>query len=385
MKLLIFVLFTIYFVITALLLGVDIITAAVERYSHFHMGRWSDRYAWQKAVQKICRKWAVKTPALRLRKDCRYLLLDRIRGTYSKPMVQSWQQAGCVLGLQESGAAQITPRVKAQLLNSDGSWKTPVNKIDYGMIAYSLLKAEKNPDTIRSAMDHMVHCIEDNLCADGLVSYSDGMNSTRRYVDTLGFVCPFLAAYGKIYSRPEYIKLAINQFRLFRRQGMIHGLPIHCFQGESGIPIGVCGWGRGTGWYTLGLIDLYSELDHREDKETVRAWIEEIAHACLSFERKDGGFSAILPARNVYDSSATAMLGYFYARCGALLHESSYTQAAIRCRNRLMKATKITGVVDECQGDTIDIGIFSERFAPMPFAQGMTLRLAAVLDQTVED
>ena len=155
MKLLIFVLFTIYFVITALLLGVDIITAAVERYSHFHMGRWSDRYAWQKAVQKICRKWAMKTPALRLRKDCRYLLLDRIRGTYSKPMVQSWQQAGCVLGLQESGAAQITPRVKAQLLNSDGSWKTPVNKIDYGMIAYSLLKAEKNPDTIRSAMDHM--------------------------------------------------------------------------------------------------------------------------------------------------------------------------------------------------------------------------------------
>ena len=50
-----------------------------------------------------------------------------------------------------------------------------------------------------------------------------------------------------------------------------------------------------------------------------------------------------------------------------------------------MKATKITGVVDECQGDTIDIGIFSERFAPMPFAQGMTLRLAAVLDQTIED
>lgn len=385
MKLFITTLFAVYFVITALLLGVDITTAIVERYSHFHMGHWSDQHAWQKAVQKICAKWAIKTPILRLKKDCRYILLDRIRGTYGKRMVQSWQKAGCVLGLQEAGIDKITPQVKAQLLNSEGSWKTPVNKIDYGMIAYALLKAEQNPNAIRRAMDSMVQCIESNLCTDGLVSYSGGKDSTRRYVDTLGFVCPFLALYGKVYHKPEYITLAIDQLRLFHSHGMIQGLPVHCFQSGSGFPIGVCGWGRGTGWYALGLIDLYSELDNKGDKEIVKPWIEEVACICLGFERHDGGFSTILPAQNVYDSSATAVLGYFYAKCGAIFHENKYTQVAIRCRNRLIKVTKINGVVDECQGDTIDIGIFSERYAPMPFAQGMALRLAAVLDQTIEE
>jgi hypothetical protein len=44
-----------------------------------------------------------------------------------------------------------------------------------------------------------------------------------------------------------------------------------------------------------------------------------------------------------------------------------------------MKKTKINGVVDECQGDTIDVGIISEKFGEMPFAQGFTLRLAEVI------
>ena len=39
----------------------------------------------------------------------------------------------------------------------------------------------------------------------------------------------------------------------------------------------------------------------------------------------------------------------------------------------------INGVIDQCQGDTIDIGIFSEKYGSMPFVQGMTLRLAAIL------
>ena len=384
MKPLFFLLIVCYIAVTALLLGYDAVTAFVERYSHFHIGRWSDTGKWRSAVENICRKWSVRTPILRLRKPCRYLLLDRIRGTYGKAMVQSWQKAGCILGLQDAGDSQTLTTCRKQLLDADGNWIIPVNKIDYAMLAYALLRSETNPASIRGAMDHMIRCIEDNLCPDGMVSYSAGKTSNRRYVDTLGFVCPFLALYGRIYQEPRYVRMAVEQLRLFRRTGLMQQLPVHCYRPDTGLPLGIWGWGRGTGWYTLGLIDLYPELPEGADRDAVMIWIREIAETCLEFERNDGGFSAILPAGTPYDSSATAMLGYFYARCGEIFGDMRYTQIASRCRTRLMKVTMITGVVDECQGDTIDLGICSERYAPMPFAQGMALRLAAVLDRSTE-
>ena len=385
MKPFFFLLIVCYIAATALVLGYDAVTAFVERYSHFHIGRWSDTGKWKSAVENVCRKWSVRTPTLRLRKPCRYLLLDRIRGTYGKAMVQSWQKAGCILGLQEAGDSHTLTICKKQLLDADGNWIIPVNKIDYAMLAYAILRSAADPSSVRSAMDHMIRCIEDNLCPDGMVSYSAGKTSNRRYVDTLGFVCPFLALYGRIYQEPRYVRMAVEQLRLFRRTGLMQQLPVHCYRPDTGMPLGIWGWGRGTGWYTLGLIDLYPELPEGADRDEVTIWIREIAEACLEFEGHDGGFSAILPAGTPYDSSATAMLGYFYARCGEIFGDMRYTQLASRCRTRLMKMTMITGIIDECQGDTIDLGIFSERYAPMPFAQGVTLRLASVLDRTTED
>lgn len=138
MKPLFFLLIVCYIAATALLLGYDAVTAFVERYSHFHIGRWSDTRKWRSAVESICRKWSVRTPILRLRKPCRYLLLDRIRGTYGKAMVQSWQKAGCILGLHEAGDTQALTVCRKQLLDADGNWIIPVNKIDYAMLAYAL-------------------------------------------------------------------------------------------------------------------------------------------------------------------------------------------------------------------------------------------------------
>ena len=56
----------VYVAATALLLGYDAWTALVERYSHFHMGRWADHTTWQQAVRRVCLRWAKRTPTLRL-------------------------------------------------------------------------------------------------------------------------------------------------------------------------------------------------------------------------------------------------------------------------------------------------------------------------------
>lgn len=372
-----------YILISASVFGVDIVTSLVEDYSHFHIGRWKSVNQWFDAVEKVSMRWAVYTPTLRIKKERRYLLIDKITGNYGKKMVQSWQKAGCILGITEVGeyanAINIVSKVKMQLFNDNGLWKRRPNRIDYAMLAYSILRVEKNPEFIKSGMDQMIECIENNLCDDGLVSYSAGKSATRRYVDTLGFVCPFLTLYGKVYDNKKYIKMAVNQIEQFQKYGIMNSLPFHCYEIETNMPIGIWGWGRGVGWYTLALTDMYKEMDEAADKQSIREILIETAEKCKIYEREEGGFSSILQDKNIYDSSSTAMLGYFYANCGKWFSNNTYTEIAKRCLKRLISVTKINGVIDQCQGDTIDIGILSEKYGPMPFVQGITLRLAATL------
>ena len=358
----------------------DVAVFLFERYSHFHMGRWTSGQDWEKHIIRVCQKWVIKTPLLRLRKPCRYLLVDRLRGKYGKRMVQSWQKAGCLLGLEEMGdGKRWKERLEHQLIAVNGAWNHPADKIDYAMISWALLKEERDPLKIKPAMDEMMACIRENICSDEMISYSAGCQSSRRYVDTLGLVCPFLGEYGKKYADPAQIELAFHQISSFRALGGIYeGLPYHCID-SAGMPLGILGWGRGAGWYALAQVDLYPYLDNPEHIASVKQWMTELAETLLQYERKDGGFSSLLQTVSPYDSSATAMLRYLYSKAYQFLKRMEYYEVAVRCCKKLMKKTKINGVVDECQGDTIDIGVMSERYAEMPFVQGMTLRLFASL------
>lgn len=377
-----------YVVVTGSIFLVDILTFLIERYSHYHIGRWECSDKWIATVKRKCINWALHTPVLRIKKDYRYLLIDRIRGKYGKKMVQSWQKAGCVLGIiamhEDSDVLLVVSKVKKQIFNENGSWKHIPDRIDYAMLAYSILQVEERPEQLKKGMDQVIQCIEENVCSDGLVSYSAGNQAKRRYVDTLGFICPFLALYGKKYGNKKYIQMAINQIVQFHKYGTWNGLPVHCYETQTNLPIGILGWGRGTGWYTLALTDLYMELEEDSDKQLIKTYLVEVAEKCLDFEREDGGFSSILQAKSIYDSSATVMLGYFYANCGLWFSNNTYLEVAKRCQKRLMRVTKMNGVIDECQGDTIDVGIFSEKYGAMPFVQGMTLRLVAVLSKCDE-
>lgn len=362
--------------LSLMIIGIDYSLYLIEKYSHFHIGRWKSIEKWEKAVCDKCKKWAIKTPALPLKKDIRYVIIDKINGSYEKKMVQSWQKAGCLLGVYTlDDHTKVFQQAKRELIADDGNWKLTIDKVDYAMLAYALLKEAEDKEKIRPAMNEMLELILNNIAEDGLITYSGGKAANRRYVDTLGFVCPFLTLYGVVYEKKEYISMAISQIEIFRKKGLLKGLPVHCYDAKSEYPLGIYGWGRGTGWYALALVDTYSELTDENMKKTVLAWMEELAIVCKKYILENGGFATILPAYNRYDSSATVMLGFFYAYYGKIISSNEYIEIAKRCKNCLCKLTKITGEIDECQGDTIDIGIFSERFGTMPFVQGMTVRL----------
>ena len=347
----------------------------LDRYCRFHIGRWPDPQEWEEAVCRVARKWARKTPTVKITDNSRYMLLDMLNGRYRSQSIQSWQTAAVILGLLEKGELETAGSTASRFLNSSGNWRKVPVAADSSILAYAILKAAENPQKVKPAMDFMIALIERNIDKNGTIAYTNSADPNR-YVDTLGLVCPFLALYANTYGCPEYEVLACNQLRFYHDRGLLTGcaLPNHAIHVQTKLPLGVYGWGRGVAWYVIGLVDTYASLTDQALKREVLGWIREAAEAYRPFQRQDGGFGSILQISTSYDSSATAALAWFYGHCARLLQCEAYAACADRCLAKLRGVTRITGKIDWCQGDTKGIGIFAQTYDIMPFAQGFALR-----------
>lgn len=357
----------------------DYISNKWNNLKRFHIGRWQSQEQWQQAVKNTACKWLAKTPVVKKTDQNSYLLLDWIRKNNYSSTIQSWQKAGLILGLQCMKDTKCHDAIKVwknTAFDGSGMWKEPVAKVDSAMLAYAALKTESDPNRIRTAMDWTVKVLEENLCEDGMISYSQGKHSKIRFVDTLGMVCPFLAMYGKTYKDDWYVQLAYHQLERYRLMGLYPGtqLPCHAVSTEENLPLGIFGWGRGTLWYLLALADTYEELPEDARKQNVQDWIASAAKSCLKYQKEDGGFHTILQGGGQYDSSVTAGMAFFYREAARILQIEEYDVVADKCIARLMKVTMRNGAVDQCQGDTHGIGIFSQVYDVMPFVQGLVLR-----------
>ena len=365
-------------VVALLIWGIDFYHYMVNRYCRYHIGRWPGNQKWQQAVTNRAIRWTSRTPTVKITDNNRYLLLDMLQGRYRSNTIQSWQTASLLLGLKHIGTSKCQDAVQRttdSLLDEHGMFRIKPTNIDCGMLAYSLLKSS-DPKQIRPAMDFAAELILSHIAEDGTLVYVNDLNSDERYVDTLGLACPFLASYGITYGKPEYLELAIKQLQKFSQYGLEPNslLPNHAYSVSSKLPLGVYGWGRGAGWYTLGLVDTYKELPESNDKQWLKDQLHKIASSYSRFQHTDGGFGYIMQLRNSYDSSATAALAYFYRECSIIFDDTSYAQIADKCLDKLRSVTRITGAIDWCQGDTKGIGIFAQTFDIMPFAQGLALR-----------
>lgn len=358
--------------------GIDFLFYLKNRYCRFHIGRWNDQ-EWSIAIERTARRWVRHTPTVKITDNSRYMLLDFIQGKYRSRSIQSWQKAALILGLLESN--DENSRVAAMqavkdLLDDAGMWKKKPVAVDCGMLSFAVLKAAEDPQAVRPAMDYSIALIKNNVNDYGMISYTRGRYNPEMYVDTLGLVCPFLALYARVYHDSSCEKLAADQLRMYHTYGLLTdtALPNHAFHIKSKLPLGVYGWGRGTAWYLIGLVDTYHQLQTPEYLAEVLQWISEAAQSYAVYQHADGGFGAILQRNDSYDSSATAALAWFYAECAVILEDSSYKDISQRCFSILLKKTRITGAIDDCQGDTKGIGIFAQTYDVMPFAQGMALR-----------
>lgn len=359
--------------------AVDFCFYLKDRYCRFHIGRYENFEQWHRAVEKKAVKWLKKTPTVKITDNSRYMLLDFITGKYRSHTIQSWQKAALILGLLNSDNIEYRKCAKdaaADLTDGTGQWKRKPIAVDCGMISYAVLKATDNPTKIKPAMDESLTIIKKSINSEGMISYTGGKENPDMYVDTLGLVCPFLVLYAKTYCDKGLEKLAFRQLELFHKYGLYGktALPNHAFNIESKMPLGVYGWGRGTAWYFIGLMDSYQHFQEPLYKAQVKQWLIEAADCYLVYQRQDGGFGSILQRMSTYDSSVTSAMAWFYAMMHKICSNATYGEASKRCIDKIIKCTRITGAIDLCQGDTKDIGIFAQTYDIMPFAQGMVLR-----------
>lgn len=359
----------------------DICYSAYNWQARIHIGKWNGIEAWSQAIGLCAEKWIKRTPVVPKNDNSRLLLWDKLMGAHENNTIQSWQIAGLLMGL-ESISFGITPNYIKKLVIT---FKDNPN-VDRALLAYALLNQDNYDDYSRSLVNEFADstklCIIDVLGNNATVPYRKA-NANIRYVDTLGFICPFLISYGALRHEYELLKLSERQITEYR--GFLHPilkLPPHAYNIDNNCPMGVYDWGRGVGWYILALIESRRALIKYNYNETefyhnVCSMIKELTDIVIGFQKNNGGFSMFLTdIHGQYESSATVMCGLLFIDAFEITGNHKYLEASRLTIKALMEVTQRSGAIDLCQGDTKGMGLYSSRLAIMPFVQGLAVMLA---------
>ncbi|UJF28775.1 glycoside hydrolase family 88 protein [Kaistella sp. 97-N-M2] len=354
--------------------------------SRIKIGRFPNQHIWNEKVFQTAKKWLHNTPVIPLTDHKRLIIIDKWQGNYDRPAIQVWQESSLVLGLTayaQKTAAQKTEKEIADFFISkttaQGGWKIKPTDSDHAILGYALLNADFiDAGKYKAALDETYQMILSLKGEDGTIAYKNHVRQFR-FVDTIGFICPFLVKYGVKFNKPEAIQLALHQVFEFVKYGLMpqEKIPCHTYHLHTKIPTGLFGWGRGLGWFLIGLADTYRALPVlHPQKATLKHLIIEVAHSVLKFQLLDGSYTwLIFDEKSRKDSSTVATVAYFLtvaAEIPELKIESN--EAKEKCLNYLQKVTRRTGAIDFSQGDTKGIGIYSQNFDILPFTQGFVLR-----------
>ncbi|WP_091167546.1 glycoside hydrolase family 88 protein [Paenibacillus sp. 1_12] len=373
--------------ILIIIFSVDLIFIGKDWLSRIYIGRFSDKQHWNRSITGVGLDWLSNTPKIKVTDNTRLVAIDMIKGNYSSSAIQHWQEASLLLGLSEYIKVQddgkANGRIESYLskkFDREGQWLHKPVHVDGAILAYAIMNlGDSYTHTYKKALDTMWELIQQHIGSDGTVAYRKTMQNYR-YVDTIGFICPFLVAYGIKYNKSECVDLAVKQIRAYEEYGMLHELfiPCHAYRLDSKTPLGLYGWGRGMGWFAIGLIDAWKELpEHHTYKSVLSETIKRFAKAIIPLQQPDGNWNwTATREESRPDSSATATLGWF------LLHASKIEGISEECQHSfdkaisyLMKVTRRNGVIDFSQGDTKDIGVYSMLFDLLPFTQGFGIRM----------
>lgn len=381
------ILIWIVIVIILVIVLIDIIPMMCAWISRIHIGRYNDEKVWREALIKKSIKWLNSTPKIKVTDNTRLTVIDRLKGNYTKSAIQHWQQASLILGLNEcdDNREDINKAINQYLkkhFDCNGQWNEKPQFVDSAILSYAIMNLDKS-NKYKQSFDYTYKLIKELIGDDGTVKYRKSMPNYR-YVDTIGFISPFLIKYGVIYNDNEAIELGVNQITEYFKYGFDNEniIPFHAYYTKEKFKLGLCGWGRGLGWFAIGIIDSWRELpSNSKHKKELEEIIIKLTKSIIKLQQYNGGWGWTVTRKETrVDSSTTAILAWY------LLNASNIKIISEECRNARDKAlgylitvTRRNGSVDFSQGDTKDIGVYSMIFDILPFTQGCTLRTISKL------
>ena len=358
----------------------DIIPIIKTWVSRIHIGRYDNKDIWKTAIAEKSVKWINNTPKIKVTDNTRLVIIDKLKGNYSKSAIQHWQHASLLLGLNGDDNNKARESINKYLnshFDNNGQWKEKPEFVDCAILSYAVMKCDTT-DKYKHSLDYTYELIKELVGEDNTVKYRKSMPNYR-YVDTVGFISPFLVKYGLKYNNEKAIELGVKQITEYYKYGFDsdNNIPFHAYDVNNKYKLGLCGWGRGLGLFAIGLIDSWIELpNNNKYKNVLEEIVIKYANAILKVQLDNGGFGWTVTRKETrIDSSTTATLAYFLI-CASEIKE--ITERCLEGYNKaikyLMSVTKKNGEVDFSQGDTKDIGVYSVLFDILPFAQGFALR-----------
>ncbi len=360
----------------------DIIQHVFLWQSRIHIGKWSDKIAWKNAVFSQTEKWLLHTPKVKLTDNSRLIVLDILKGNYTKKTIQYWQEAALLLALIDLYKATKNERTKfkinvflASKLKENGDWNTEIQSIDALILAFALMQIPwLDSNKYQPAFDKAYQFALAQKEADNMIRYREHMKNYR-YVDTVGFVVPFLCKYGQMYANQTAIDLALLQLKTYFANGFLDTLkiPVHAYKIPNNIPVGLYGWGRGFAWYVLALGELL-EFNTSDISVDLLLISNSVAASIISLQQENGSWSWLLTDESSRsDSSTTAVFTWFLLDKRINTLEGS-ANAAQNGLVYLQSVTRRDGTLDYSQGGTKALGVYAKTFERLPFSQGMLSR-----------
>lgn len=344
--------------------------------SRIKIGKFSDEETWKEKVLQQSISWLNTMPKTKIKDENRLIVFDILTKQYTNKTLQSWQEASLLLGLHEAYQKNENSKIKTEILkfvhskiNKNGNWILEPKEVDTALLAFAISEISFLDTEIKPALDSIYQLIVSKIGEDSTVMYRKS-TSNYRYVDTIGFICPFLAKYGIEFKNEDAIHLAISQIKNFEKYGMLENkIPVHAYQVDSKNPVGIFGWGRGLAWFLIGALETYKILPEQHlEKKYLQNLLEQIAETLVTFQKKDGSFTwNLFDEYSRSDSSATAVFACFFK-------EINLKNEAQKSLHFLQSVTQRNGAIDFSQGDTKSIGVYSQKFEILPFAQGFVLK-----------
>lgn len=247
-------------------------------------------------------------------------------------------------------------------INNNGEPLFILDKVDqspFGVASMNLFKVFHEDKYLLFAKK-IYSFIFNNYSNNKLVIYR--ISSKNELVDTIGMIVPFLVMYYQLTGEHDALKIAEDQIRFFIEYGTDHRsfIPSHGVNLKNKVKVGSSNWGRGIGWYFIGLKEVYYFNGNFKNE------YDGLCRTVNSLQNEEGLWGQFPGSKDDFDASTSTM--FFYCLSKKYLKREEILA-------KFDKYISNDGFILKTSGDTAGLNYYSRFSGKSELSQGVLLMI----------